>query len=51
MIDEELTDAVTARLDEEDAPVDRGTVPLEPLKAAVPVRLPAGKEYEYGFGV
>ena len=27
--------------------VEAGTVPLEPLGAAAPVLLPAGKEYEY----
>lgn len=39
-----LTDAVTGDAGLEDGPVERGTVPDDPLNEADPVRLSAGNE-------
>jgi len=49
--DELLTEAVTGEAGLDEGPVERGTVPDEPLGAADPVRLSAGNEYPYGTGV
>jgi len=42
-VEVELTEAVTGEAGDDDGPVDKGTVPLEPLKNALLVRFKAGK--------